>query len=81
MPFFGGLIVLLSAKQIGKNLQSQIHACFFRLMESCTNDGILHSSHCMGLTQTQKLRLPLLELIPPALGLDVNISASAPQKL
>lgn len=34
----------------------------------------------MGLTQTQKLTLPLLKLPPPALGLDIYVSASTPQK-
>lgn len=47
-------------------------------MENSTNSGILNSSHCIGLTQTQKLMLPLLEMTP--LGLVINVSASIPKK-
>lgn len=63
LPFFVSLIVLLSIKQVQKILHKYMHV-FFRLMETHTNNGILNSSHCMGLTQTQKLMPPVLEMTP-----------------
>lgn len=78
LPFFASLIVLLSIKQIKKKFYVNTCMSFFRLMENCTNNGILNSSHCMGLIQTQKLILPLLEMTP--LGLVINVPASTPKK-